>query len=113
MSKLGLSSASDQHEIAISLHAIVDLISGDLVTFTESLFTHVEAGLDEIKDARLIISILKTLSRMVGYEDYPIRVVESPHKPTVLMRHPTAQIYECHMEMASSIMMLDRPQKVF
>ncbi|CAE7564749.1 Olah [Symbiodinium pilosum] len=61
------------------------------------------SGLDGVQDPALVRNILRTLIRMVAFEDCPTRFVESQHTSSELMRHPTARVFRCHIPMATTL----------
>ena len=93
---------ADQQVMYTNITAIIDMIGGNLKKFTEAM-SNVSMAINEIKDPTMVVSILRTLIRMVAFDDFPTRLVESQHRSTELKQVSSASVWECEMATALTI----------
>jgi len=104
--------SEDKQVIVNSLSATINIVRSNLSKFSEALAFNLQGGaaaMGQSSDPQLLRNILRTLIRMVAYEDCPTRFVESQHTSSELMRHPTAKIFRCHVPMATSMLVYFDP----
>lgn len=108
-SSLGQLGSEDKQVIIGALSGTVNIVRSNLSKFSEALAFNLQGlaqgspHLEKSSDPQLVRNILRTLIRMVAFEDCPTRFVESQHTSSELMRHPSAKIFRCQVPMATSM----------
>ncbi|CAE8663057.1 unnamed protein product, partial [Polarella glacialis] len=93
----------DRQVILSALNGVINLVRSDLAKFSEALAIQLSLGLDNVSEPEMVSNILRTLTRMVAFEDSPTRFVESQHKTSDLMRHPAAKVFRMQVPMATAL----------
>ncbi|CAE7929381.1 RYR1 [Symbiodinium sp. KB8] len=102
------SSTQERSEVSYVLQECQDATAADLGKFTDALRTY-SAGTAGLRspgspdNASVILSVLNTLTHMIGRDEYPTRAAESEHQAQRLKMHASSNIYECCIPDASNI----------
>ncbi|CAE7235044.1 RYR1 [Symbiodinium pilosum] len=101
-------STQERAEVSYILQECQDAIATDIGKFTDALRTY-SAGAVGLRtpgspdNASVILSVLNTLTHMIGRDEYPTRAAESEHQAQRLKMHASSNVYECHIPDASNI----------
>eukprot|EP00439_Symbiodinium_sp_Y106_P069762 s961_g12.t1 len=101
-------STQERSEVSYVLQECQDATAADLGKFTDALRTY-SAGTAGLRspgspdNASVILSVLNTLTHMIGRDEYPTRAAESEHQAQRLKMHASSNIYECCIPDASNI----------